>query len=85
MPRKESGEPHSLEKRVNRFCKTLESRFKLMVHTIDESYTSVEADQFLSENKVGWEKRKKMIDMVAAQLILEDFFIASSGDTESRA
>lgn len=85
MPRKESGEPHSLEKRVNRFCKTLESRFKLMVHTIDESYTSVEADQFLSENNVGWEKRKKMIDMVAAQLILEDFFIASSGDTESRA
>lgn len=85
MPRKESGEPHSLEKRVNRFCKTLESRFKLMVHTIDESYTSVEADQFLLENKVGWEKRKKMIDMVAAQLILEDFFIASSGDTESRA
>ena len=85
MPRKESGEPHSLEKRVNRFCKTLESRFKLMVHTIDESYTSVEADQFLSENKVGWEKRKKMIDMVAAQLILEDFFVTSSGDTESRA
>lgn len=85
MPRKESGEPHSLEKRVNRFCKTLESRFKLMVHTIDESYTSVEADQFLSENKVGWEKRKKMIDMVAAQLILEDFFIASSGGAESRA
>ncbi len=85
MPRQEGGEPHSLEKRVNRFCKTLESRFKLMVHTIDESYTSVEADQFLSENKVGWEKRKKMIDMVAAQLILEDFFIASSGDTESRA
>ena len=85
MPRKESGEPHSLEKRVNRFCKTLESRFKLMVHTIDESYTSVEADQFLLENKVGWEKRKKMIDMVAAQLILEDFFIASSGDAESRA
>ena len=85
MPRKESGEPHSLEKRVNRFCKTLESRFKLMVHTIDESYTSVEADQFLSENKVGWEKRKKMIDMVAAQLILEDFFITSSGDTESCA
>ena len=85
MPRKESGEPHSLEKRVNRFCKTLESRFKLMVHTVDESYTSVEADQFLLENKVGWEKRKKMVDMVAAQLILEDFFMTSLGNTESRA
>jgi len=85
MPRQDSGEPHSLEKRVNRFRKTLQSRFKLTVHTVDESYTSVEADQFLSENKVGWEKRKKMIDMVAAQLILEDFFIASLGDTESHA
>ena len=80
MPKQENGEPHSLEKRVNRFCKTLESRFKLTVHTIDESYTSVEADQLLSNNKVEWEKRKKMIDMIAAQLILEDFFMTSLED-----
>jgi putative Holliday junction resolvase len=80
MPKQENGEPHSLEKRVNRFCKTLEARFKLTVHTIDESYTSVEADKLLSNKKVGWEKRKKMIDMVAAQLILEDFFMTSVGD-----
>jgi RNase H-fold protein (predicted Holliday junction resolvase) len=40
----------------------------------------VEADQLLSNKKLGWEKRKKMIDMVAAQLILEDFFMTSLGD-----
>ena len=77
MPKQENGKPHILEKRVNRFCKTLESRFELMVHTIDESYTSVEADQLLANNKVRWARRKKMIDMVAAQLILEDFFANS--------
>ena len=81
MPKQENGKPHSLEKRVNRFCKTLESRFKLGVYTTDESYTSVEADQLLSNNKVGWEKRKKMVDMIAAQLILEDFFMTYSEDT----
>ncbi len=81
MPRHENGKPHALEKRVNRFCKTLESRFKLRVHLIDESYTSVEADQFLADNKVGWKKRKNVIDMVAAQLILEDFFTTSLGES----
>ncbi|MDC1310999.1 Holliday junction resolvase RuvX [Burkholderiales bacterium] len=81
MPRSENGKPHALEKRVNRFCQTLGSKFKLAVHIIDESYTSVEADQFLANNKVGWKERKKRVDMVAAQLILEDFFTTSSKET----
>ena len=85
MPRHDQDRPHPLEKRVNRFCKTLESRFKLMVHVIDESYTSFEADQFLVANKLGWEKRKKVIDMVAAQLILEDFFSTSIKEDKTLA
>ena len=83
MPRHDQDKPHPLEKRVNRFCKTLEARFRLMVHVIDESYTSFEADQFLLANKMGWEKRKKVIDMVAAQLILEDFFTTSLGEIKT--
>ena len=74
MPHHDHDKPHPLEKRVRRFCKTLELTFKLSVFTVDESYTSVDADQFLVINRVKREKRKELIDMLAAQLILEDFF-----------
>jgi RNase H-fold protein (predicted Holliday junction resolvase) len=54
------------------------------VFTVDESYTSVDADQFLVINRVKREKRKELIDMLAAQLILEDFFATTLKKKERR-
>jgi putative Holliday junction resolvase len=67
LPMRETGE-HPLAKRVERFARQLEGRFHLPVARVDERFTSVEAESRLRGVK------KKAIDSVAAQLILEQYF-----------
>jgi putative Holliday junction resolvase len=50
------------------FARRLERRFKLPVARVDERFTSVEAESRLRGLK------KKAVDSVAAQLILEQYF-----------
>ena len=57
-----------MAKRVQRFARQLEGRFRLPVARVDERYTSVEAENLLRGMK------KKEVDSVAAQLILEQYF-----------
>ena len=67
LPVREAG-PHPLARRVERFARQLEGRFRLPVERVDERYTSVEAESRLRGAK------KKPVDSVAAQLILEQYF-----------
>ena len=67
LPVRETGE-HPLAKRVERFARRLEGSFRLPVARVDERFTSVEAESRLRGVK------KKAIDSVAAQLILEQYF-----------
>ena len=67
LPVAERGE-HPLAKRVQRFARQLEGRFHLPVERVDERYTSVAAESLLRGTK------KKAVDSVAAQLILEQYF-----------
>jgi putative Holliday junction resolvase len=67
LPVAANGE-HPLAKRVERFARQLEGRFRLPVARVDERYTSVEAESRLRGT------RNKSIDSVAAQLILEQYF-----------
>ena len=67
LPVREAGE-HPLAKRVERFARQLEGRFHLPVARVDERFTSVEAESRLRGVK------KKAVDSVAAQLILEQYF-----------
>jgi putative Holliday junction resolvase len=59
---------HPLAKRVQRFARQLEGRFRLPVARVDERYTSVEAENLLRGMK------HKAVDSVAAQLILQQYF-----------
>ncbi len=59
---------HPLAKRVQRFARQLEGRFHLPVARVDERYTSVAAESLLRG------ARRKAVDSVAAQLILEQYF-----------
>lgn len=59
---------HPMAKRVQRFARQLEGRFRLPVARVDERYTSVEAQSLLRGMK------RKAVDSVAAQLILEQYF-----------
>ncbi|MGH8688755.1 MAG: Holliday junction resolvase RuvX [Burkholderiales bacterium] len=67
LPVAEQGE-HALAGRVRRFARQLAGRFRLPVATVDERYSSVAAESLLRGAK------KKSVDAVAAQLILEQYF-----------
>jgi len=67
LPVAEQG-AHPLAKRVERFARQLEGRYRVPVALVDERFTSVEAEARLRGMK------KKAVDSVAAQLILEQYF-----------
>ena len=67
LPVAEQGE-HALAKRVERFARQLEGRFRLPVARVDERFSSVEAESRLRGMK------RKAVDSVAAQLLLEQYF-----------
>ena len=67
-PTSVQGEPHAMTRQAEDFARRLERRFKLPVARVDERFTSVEAESRLRGVK------KKPVDSVAAQLILEQYF-----------
>jgi putative Holliday junction resolvase len=72
LPVAANGE-HPLARRVERFARQLEGRFHLPVARVDERWTSVEAESRLRGVK------RKSIDSVAAQLLLEQYFDQAAG------
>jgi putative Holliday junction resolvase len=67
-PTSAQGESHDMTRRAEDFARRLERQFKLPVARVDERYTSVEAESRLRGAK------RKPVDSVAAQLLLEQYF-----------
>ena len=67
-PTSVQGEAHRTTRQAEDFARRLERRFGLPVARVDERFTSVEAEHRLRGLK------KKAVDSVAAQLILEQYF-----------
>jgi putative holliday junction resolvase len=59
--------------KTDRFAEALEKRFSLPVIKWDESLTTKEAEEILFEINIRRKKRKKVIDQLAATLILRDY------------
>jgi putative Holliday junction resolvase len=72
-----SGEVSSQAKRAQAFAEELRTQFGIPVHLVDERLTTHEAHLMLDEagHQRGPE-RKRIIDQVAAVLILESFLAA---------
>jgi putative holliday junction resolvase len=68
LPTSAAGAPHRMTRQAEDFARRLERSFKLPVARVDERFTSVEAERKLRGLK------KKAVDSVAAQLILEQYF-----------
>ena len=68
-PTSAQGEPHAMTRQAEDFARRLERRFRLPVARVDERFTSVEA-----ESRLRGMRKKKAVDSVAAQLILEQYF-----------
>jgi putative Holliday junction resolvase len=62
------GDEHAMTRQAEDFARRLERRFKLPVARVDERFSSVEAEARLRGAK------RKHVDSVAAQLLLEQYF-----------
>ncbi len=68
-----NGDDQSQIKKNNEIKERLERRFKIPFVMVDETFTSIEAEEALLELDTGRAKRKKLIDQIAAQKILESY------------
>lgn len=67
--------------KINRFARRLEMRFSLPVIRWDETLSTKEAEELLRQRGVRWEKRKEVVDRVAASIILQGYLdAAASGE-----
>ena len=58
---------------VLQFVETLKSKFNLPVHTVDERLTTVRAHRAMAAAKMSKKGKKKRVDMIAAQFILQTY------------
>lgn len=73
LPLNMQGEENERTQVTREFGKELSERSGLPVFYEDERLSSVEADEMLIERKMKWEDRKKIIDMISAQVILQSY------------
>ena len=73
MPYSLSGQTGPQAKLAEGFIRELRKRTDLPVHTVDERFSSVEAEGLLRESGVQPSRRKGDVDAMAAALILERF------------
>ena len=73
MPYSLSGEIGQQAKLAEGFVRELRKRTHLPVHTVDERFSSVEAEGLLRDSGVQPSRRKGDVDAMAAALILERF------------
>jgi len=59
--------------KVNRFSVLLDETFSLTVIKWPETLSTKEAEEILINSGVRWQKRKKMVDKLAACLILQNY------------
>jgi putative Holliday junction resolvase len=73
LPLALSGKDTAWTLTVRNFGVTLENRFKLPVHLVDERFTSSRAERIINTSTLPKKKRrdKKLIDTIAAVLILQ--------------
>lgn len=67
------GTPTEMTARCQRFANQLNGRFNLPVALVDERLTSAEAEELLRQSHRDWRSRKRHLDAVAAQRILQNF------------
>ena len=73
LPYRENGNLGEEGREVLQYAESLEDYFGVKVITWDERYTTIAADKILRSNELNREGRKKVIDMIAAQLILQSY------------
>ena len=73
LPLNADGTESEMSKVVQDFGQKLSELSQINVFYQDERYTSFEAEEYLKEAGIKWEKRKELLDKVSAQIILQNY------------
>ncbi len=73
LPKNMNGTLGPQGEKVIKFCELLEEETKIKIEYWDERLSTVAAERSLIEADVRREKRKKVIDMLAAVIILQGY------------
>ena len=73
LPLNMDGSVSERSKLFLEFKEMLERRTGVPVEMMDERLTTVEADEIMDELGIKRDKRKEYVDMIAAQVILQDY------------
>lgn len=76
LPRNMDGTIGRQAEKVQAFADALKPVVRVPIHYWDERLTTVEAEQILIERDVSRQRRKGLVDQVAAVLILQGFLDA---------
>jgi putative holliday junction resolvase len=66
--------------KVNRFIRRLQARFPIPIIRRDETLSTKEAEEILRETGVRREKRRGIVDRLAACIILQGYLDATAGE-----
>jgi putative Holliday junction resolvase len=73
MPRRTDGKPGIAEEKVRRFAGELAARTGLEPVLRDERYTTVLASRVMRDAGIRADRRKTVIDQIAAEIILQEY------------
>jgi len=73
MPFNLDGTKAKSAQKVTEFVEALSSFLKIPIATYDERLSTKESEKFLISSDVSRKKRKRVIDIIAAQLILQSY------------
>lgn len=77
LPFNADGTESEMSAVVRDFAGKLAKQTGVKVAFQDERYTSFEAEEYLKEAGIKWEKRKELLDKISAQIILQDYLDAN--------
>lgn len=82
LPKNMNGTIGEKAEEVLVLVETLKSKFNLPVHTVDERLTTVRAHRAMIGAKISKKGKKKRVDMIAAQFILQAYLDQISRSVE---
>jgi putative Holliday junction resolvase len=82
LPKNMNGSIGEKAEEVFVLVETLKSKFNLPVHTFDERLTTVRAHRAMTGAKMSKKGKKKRVDMIAAQFILQAYLDQISRSAE---
>ena len=73
LPLNADGTESDMSQVVRNFAEKLKTLTNVETVFQDERYTSFEAEEYLKEARIKWEKRKELLDKISAQIILQNY------------